>query len=79
LNKKLAKSFHNNALPFNLVESDEFVDFVKALCPAYYQQGLPCRFWMETTAVDLVYEDLHHEVEEHLQGCDALMASMDGW
>jgi len=34
---------------------------------------------METTGVDLAYDDVHNEVEEHLQGCDALMANMDGW
>ncbi len=34
---------------------------------------------METTSVDLVYKDIHEEVEEHLQNCDAVMANMDGW
>jgi hypothetical protein len=34
---------------------------------------------METTGVDIVYNDLKDEMEEHLQGCDALMANMDGW
>jgi hypothetical protein len=34
---------------------------------------------METTGVDLAYDDVHIELEEHLQGCDALMANMDGW
>ncbi len=29
--------------------------------------------------MDLAYDDVHSEVEEHLQGCDALMANMDGW
>ncbi len=38
INLKLARFFHHNALPFNLVESEEFADFVKELCPAYYQQ-----------------------------------------
>ncbi len=40
IQKKLAKFFHHNRLPFNLVESDELADLVKALCPAYYQQGI---------------------------------------
>jgi hypothetical protein len=79
INKLLAKLFHHNALPFNLVESEELKDFIKALSPAYYQFGIPGRFWMETTGVDLAYDDVHSEVEEHLQGCDALMANMDGW
>ena len=79
INKKLAKFFHHNAIPFILVESDELADLVKELCPAYYQQGMPGRFWMETTGVDLAYEDVHTEVEQHLQSCDALMANMDGW
>ncbi len=79
INKKLAKFFHHNALPFHLVESDELADLVKALCPAYYQQGLPGRFWMETSGVDIAYDDVYDEVEQHLQGCDALMANMDGW
>ncbi len=44
INLKLAKFFHHTALPFNLVESKEFTDFVKELSPAYYQQGIPRRF-----------------------------------
>jgi len=79
INKLLAKFFHHNALPFDLVESDELADFIKALSLAYYQQRVPGRFWMETTGVDIVYNDVKDEVEEHLQGCDALMANMDGW
>ena len=79
LNKKLAKFFHCNAIPFNLVESDELADFVNALCPAYYKRGLPGRFWMATTGVDLIHKDVHEEVEAHLQSCDALMANMDDW
>jgi hypothetical protein len=79
INKLLAKFFHNNALPFNLVESDDLKELIKALCPAYYQQGIPGRFWMETTGVDIVYDEVHEEVEQHLHDCDALMANMDGW
>ncbi len=79
INPKLAKFFHHNALPFNLVESEEFADFVKELCPAYYQQGIHGRFWMETTGNDFVYKEIHEEVEQHLENCDALMANMDGW
>jgi hypothetical protein len=79
LNKKLAKFFHCNALPFNLVESEELADIVNALCPTYYKHGLPCRFWMAATGVDLIHKDVHEEVENHLQSCDALMANMDGW
>ena len=79
INLKLAKFFHNNALPFNLVESEEFADFVKELCPAYYQQGIPGRFWLETTDIYLVYKEVLEEVEPHLENCDALMANMDGW
>ena len=44
INMKLAKFFHCNALPFNLVESEKLADFVRELCPAYYQQGIPGRF-----------------------------------
>jgi hypothetical protein len=66
-------------LTFNLVESDELKELIKALCPAYYQQGIPGRFWMETTGVDIVYDDVHQEVEHHLHDCDALMTNMDGW
>jgi len=79
INKLMAKLFHHNALPFNLVKSDELKDFIKAPCPANYQLGIPGCFWMATTGVDLAYDDIHSEVEEHLQGCDALMADMDGW
>ncbi len=78
-NLKLAKFFHHNTLPFNLVESEEFADFVKELCPAYRQQGILGRFWLETTGVELVYKEVLKEVEPHLENCDALMASMDGW
>ncbi len=46
INKLMAKLFHHNALHLNLVESDELKDFIKALCSAYYQQGIPGRFWM---------------------------------
>jgi hypothetical protein len=76
---KLAKIFHCNALPVNFVESEEFADFVRELCPAYYQQGIPGRFWMETTGVDQVYDEVYEQVEQHLGHCDALMANMDGW
>ncbi len=79
INAKLAKFFHFNAIPFNLVESDELADLVKALCPSYFSHGLPGRFWMSTLGVDIAYNDLHEEVEGHLQSCDALMANMDGW
>ncbi len=79
INMKLAKSFHYNALPFNLMVSEEFADFVRELCPAYYQQGIHGRFWMETTDVDLVYHAIHEQVEQHLGSYDALMANMDGW
>ena len=79
INKLLAKLFHHNALPFNVVESDEFKDCIKALCLAYYQQGIPGLFWMETTVVEFAYEEVHSQVEEHLQGCDAIMANMGGW
>ena len=79
IGKKLAKFFHHNAISFYRVELDELVDLVKELCLAYYQQGMPGRFWMETTGVDLVYKDVHDEVEQYLQSCDALMANMDGW
>ena len=61
------------------MESEEFADFVKELCPAYYQQGIPGRFLLETTSVDLVYKEVLEEVEPHLENCDALMANMDGW
>jgi hypothetical protein len=33
---------------------------------------------MEKTGVDIVYRDVKEEVEDHLKGCDALMANMDG-
>ena len=79
INYKLAKFFHNNAIPFNIVESDELSDLVLALCPAYHQHGLPGRFWLSTTGVDLVYNGLREEVEGHLQRCNAVMANMDGW
>jgi uncharacterized protein (DUF2164 family) len=79
INKKIAKFFYHNALPFNLVESDEFADFVKKLSPAYYQQGIPRRFWMETTSDDLVYKNIHEEAKKHLQNWDSVMANMDGW
>jgi hypothetical protein len=79
INMKLAKFFHHNALPFSLVESDELAELVKALCPAYYRKGMPGRFWMETTGVDLVYNDVLEDVEHHLHSCHALMANMDGW
>jgi len=51
INKILAKFFHPNALPFDLVESDELADFIRALSSAYYKQGVPGRFWMETTVL----------------------------
>jgi hypothetical protein len=79
INKLLAKFFHYNALPFKLVESDELADLIKALCPAYYKIGIPGFFWMQTTGVDLVYNDVKEEVEDHLHHCDALMVNMDGW
>ena len=79
INIKLAKFFHYNAIPFNLVESDELANLVQALCPSYFNHGLPGRFWMSTTGVDIAFHDLHEEVEGHLQRCDALMANMDGW
>jgi len=44
INKLLAKFFHNNSLPFNLIESDVLKELIKALCPAYYHQGIPGRF-----------------------------------
>jgi hypothetical protein len=35
---------------------------------------------MSTTSVDIAaFNDMHEEVEDHLQRCDALMANMDGW
>ncbi len=34
---------------------------------------------METTGVNLAYDDVKDEVEQHLQSCDALMENMDGW
>jgi hypothetical protein len=74
IKKLLAKVFHNNALPFNPVESsDELKEFIKALCPAYYLQR------METTGVDVVYDEVRQEVEQQLLSCDALVANMDGW
>jgi hypothetical protein len=79
INMKLATFFHYNALPFNLVESEEFADFVRELCPACYQQRIPGRFWMETTGVDLAYHEIHEQVERHMGSCDAIMANMDGW
>jgi hypothetical protein len=54
IKKKLAKFFHHNALPFNLMESDKLADLVKALCSAYYQQGRPRRFWMRLPASTLL-------------------------
>jgi hypothetical protein len=79
INYKLAKFFHNNAIPFNIVESDELSDLMLVLCPAYHQHGLQGRFWLSTTSVDLVYNGLREEVEGHLQRCDAVVANMDGW
>ncbi len=79
LNTKLAKFFHCNAIPFNLVESDELAYFVNALCLAYDKHSLPCRFFMVTTVVGIIHKHVHEEVEAHLQSCDALMANMDGW
>ena len=29
--------------------------------------------------MDVVYDEIHQEVEQHLRDCDALMANMDGW
>jgi hypothetical protein len=34
---------------------------------------------MEITGVDLAFDDVCNEVEQHLKSCDALMANMDGW
>ena len=79
LNTKLAKFFLYNAIPFNLIDSEELADFVKAVNLAYYQHGLPSRFWMGTTGVDLVYEEVDKNVEEHLRGREALLVNMDGW
>ena len=62
INSKLANFFHYNAIPFTLVELDELADLVKALCPSYYSHGLPGRYWMSTTRVDIAFNDLHEEV-----------------
>ena len=79
LNTKLAKFFHCNTIPFNLVESDELADFANASCPPCYKHGLPGCFCMVTIGVDIIHKDVHEEVEAHLQSCDALMANVDGW
>ena len=79
INTKLTKFFHFNAISFNLAESDELADLVQALCSSYYNHGLPERSRMSTTGVDIVFHNLHEEVEEHLQRCDELMSNMDGW
>ena len=34
---------------------------------------------METIGVDLVYNDVHEDVEHHLHSCHALIANMDRW
>jgi hypothetical protein len=34
---------------------------------------------METTVVDIVYTEIHEQVEQHLGHWDAFMANMDGW
>jgi hypothetical protein len=34
---------------------------------------------METTGVDLVYNEICEQVEQNLGSADALMANMDGW
>jgi len=75
---KIARLFHFCVISFNLVESDELSDYVKALCPSYYHHGIPRRCWM-ATGVDLAYKDLYNGLEEHVQGNDALMANTDGW
>ena len=79
LNELLAKCVHHNALPFTFIESDEFQDFVKALCPAYYAKGIPGRFWMASTGLDYVYDEVHEDVESHLGQADALFVGIDGW
>ena len=75
MNTQFARLFHFNAIPFHLVESDKLADFIKALCPTYYQHGIP---WPQH-ALTFLTKDVHDEIEKHLQGTDALMANMDGW
>jgi len=79
INYKLVKFFHNNAIPFNLIESDELSGLVLALCPTYHKHGLPGRVWLSTIGVDIVYNDLREKEEGHVQRCDAVMANVGGW
>lgn len=68
--------FCNHALPFQLIEAQDFKDLVKTLCPSY---NLPARKILSNAMLDASYQDLLEKVKNNLTEAKAVALTSDGW
>lgn len=76
LNIKLASFFFGCNIPFSVVDSDHFKNFIKALRPAYSSQ-LPGRKALSTTLLDQEYQRCIDMLSGLVSGESVLL--IDGW
>ncbi|XP_063384882.1 E3 SUMO-protein ligase ZBED1-like [Cydia fagiglandana] len=76
VNKHLVKLFAKNYLPFSLVESPEFKDFVRELNPNY---KLPSRKTLSNVLVEKYYNITKERIKAELAESDHVALTTDGW
>lgn len=76
-NTELAKFFFGCNIPFAVVESDAFKNFIKFIRPAYVE-SLPSRKLLSTTLLDEVYDASIDNIRLSLETTESVLL-MDGW
>lgn len=75
MDRMLAYFFFGCNIPFNMVESPWFIQFIEKLNPDY---SPPNRRYLADVLVDVVYQDLQNEKRKMLDGSESVLL-VDGW
>lgn len=76
LNQKLIKFIAKDYQSFNIVNSKEFIDFVKTLDPRY---KVPSYTQLKDVLIPEVYTNLVDNVKEKLKRCETVALTTDMW
>ncbi|XP_049533618.1 E3 SUMO-protein ligase ZBED1 [Anopheles darlingi] len=76
LDNKLLNLICSNALPFRLVETEDFKEFINDLNPNY---NLPTRKTLSTTLLNSNYAKLLKRVKHEVANAVAVCLTVDGW
>jgi hypothetical protein len=75
----LSKFVYRTGIPFRVVESNAFIDFIKRLRPVYVKTGFPTAKVIATTLLDREYARLKEIGDNYLRNASCYSLTSDGW